>query len=264
MTIRAFLGAAALCIALAFGFAVAASAADEPKHPEDQDWDWEGPFGKFDRQQLQRGYQVYKEVCSACHGMHLVAFRNLSQPGGPEFTEAQVKAIAAGFKLATVDDKGEPTERTGTPADHFPSPYPNDTAARAANNNALPPDLSVIAKAREGHEDYVYSLLIGYTDPPPDIAAKILPGLSYNPYFQGGQIAMPAPLTSDGQVTWPEGNPPATKQQMAKDVVAFLTWAAEPKMEERKELGVQVMIFLLALSILLYFAYKRVWRDVDH
>ena len=264
MTIRALLGIAVLCIALVFGLAGAASAADEPKHPQDQDWVWEGPFGKFDRQQLQRGYQVYKEVCSACHAMHLVAFRNLSQPGGPEFSEAQVKAIAAGFKFPTIDDKGEPAERTGATADHFPSPYPNETASRAANNNALPPDLSVIIKAREGGADYVYALMTGYTDPPAEFTAKMLPGLNYNPYFQGEQIAMPAPLTSDGQVTWPEGNPPATKQQMAKDVVAFLAWASEPKMEERKELGVQVMIFLAALSILLYFSYKRVWRDVDH
>jgi len=247
---------------LALGFAGVAFAADEPKRPEPQQWVWEGPFGKFDRQQLQRGYQVYKEVCAACHSMRLVAFRNLGQRGGPEFSVAQAKAIAASFKFPTIDDKGEPAERTGTPADHFPSPYPNEVAARAANNNALPPDLSVIIKAREGGPNYVHALLTGFSDPPANFS--LLPGLSYNPYFTGGQLAMPPPLTSDGQVTWPEGNPPATKEQMAKDVVAFLTWVSEPKLEERKQLGVQVMIFLAALSALLYFAYKRVWRDVEH
>ncbi len=258
---------ALLAIVLMLGFAGAALAEPkegDAKHPEEQEWVWTGPFGKFDRQQLQRGYQVYKEVCSACHGMHLVAFRNLSQPGGPEFSEAQAKALAASFKFPTTDDKGEETERTGTTADHFPSPYPNENAARAANGNALPPDLSVIIKAREGGPDYAYALLTGFSDPPAEFAPKMLPGLNYNPYFQGWQITMPEPLTSDGQVTWPEGNPPATKQQMAKDVVAFLTWASEPKLEERKQLGVQVMIFLAALAILLYFAYKRVWRDVEH
>ena len=255
---------ALLAAVLAFGFSSAALAEEntEAKHPEPQSWPSDGVFGKFDRQQLQRGYQVYKEVCSVCHGMHLVAFRNLSQPGGPEFSEAQVKALSATFKFPSTDDKGEPNERTGTPADHFPSPFPNEKAARAANNNALPPDLSVITKARHGGADYVYSLITGYTDAPADF--KLLPGLNYNPYFEGHQIAMPPPLTSDGQVTWPEGNPPATKQQMAKDVAAFLIWTAEPKMEERKSLGVRVMIFLAALSLLLFFAYKRLWRDVDH
>jgi ubiquinol-cytochrome c reductase cytochrome c1 subunit len=253
---------------LALGFATAALAEPkegEPKHPQDQEWSFNGVFGKFDRQQLQRGYQVYKEVCSACHGMRLVSFRNLSQPGGPEFTEAQVKSIASSFKFPTLDDKGEEIERPGTAADRFPSPYPNEKAARAANGNALPPDLSVIVKARHGGADYVYALLTGFGEtPPPDFAAKMLPGLNYNPYFQGWQIAMPPPLTSDGQVTWPEGNPAPTKQQMAKDVAAFLTWAAEPKMEERKQMGVEVMIFLFVLAVLLYFTYRRVWSDVDH
>ena len=265
MTIKALLGGAVLGFSLMLGLAgtaIAEGDATAAKHPETQAWASDGVFGKFDRQQLQRGYQVYKEVCSACHGKHLVAFRNLSQPGGPGFSVAQVKALAAGFKFPTIDDKGEPAERAGTPADHFPSPYPNEVAARAANNNALPPDLSVIVKARHGGPDYLYSLLTGYTDAPASFS--LLPGLNYNPYFEGHQLSMPAPLTSDGQVTWPEGNPAATKQQMAKDVAAFLIWAAEPKMEERKELGVQVMIFLTALAVLLFFAYKRVWRDVEH
>jgi ubiquinol-cytochrome c reductase cytochrome c1 subunit len=257
---------ALLALLLSIGFAGVAAAEGEnstvAEHPEHQTWSWDGVFGTFDRQQLQRGYQVYKEVCAACHSMNLISFRNLSQPGGPGFSEAQVKALSAGFKFASLDDKGEPAERNGTAADRFPAPFPNEIAARAANNNAYPPDLSVIIKARHGGADYVYSLITGYTDAPKDF--NLLPGLNFNPYFEGHQIAMPAPLTSDGQVTWPEGNPPATKQQMARDVVAFLAWAAEPKMEERKQLGVQVMIFLAALSVLLFFAYRRVWRDVEH
>jgi ubiquinol-cytochrome c reductase cytochrome b/c1 subunit len=261
--------AIASVLALSFvGQAFAAGGGDtEPKHPEKQQWTWEGPFGTFDRQQLQRGYQVYKEVCAACHGIRLLSFRNLAQPGGPEFTAAQAKALAAAVQVPALDDKGESIMRPGTVADRFPSPYPNDKAARAANNNALPPDLSVIAKARahgidgEG-PDYLYSLLIGYSEPPASFT--VLEGLYYNEYFAGHQIAMPPPIASDGQVTWPDGNPPATKQQMAKDVVAFLTWAAEPHMEARKALGVKVFIFLVFLSILLFFAYKRQWKDVDH
>lgn len=252
-------------LALAAGLAlagVAYAAEGDVKHPEPQKWSWEGAFGKFDRQQLQRGYQVYKEVCAACHAMHLVSFRNLSQPGGPEFSEAQMKAIAASFQVPAIDDKGEVIQRAGIPADRFPSPFPNETAARAANNNAYPVDLSVIVKARHDGANYIYALLTGYADTPSEF--QLLPGLNYNPYFPGKQIAMPAPLVSDGQVTWPEGNPPATKEQMARDVVAFLAWTAEPKLEERKLMGVQVMIFLLCLSVLLYFAYKRLWRDVDH
>lgn len=247
--------------------AFAEGASSEPKHPETQSWSWQGPFGTFDRTQLQRGYQVYKEVCAACHSMHLVSFRNLAEEGGPEFTLAQAKAIATGVQVSGLDDKGEPIQRPATLADRFPSPFPNEKAARAANNNAYPPDLSVIIKARahgidaEG-PDYVYSILTGYTDPP--AGESVLPGLNYNPYFAGHQIAMPSPLSSDGQVTWAPGNPPATKQQMAKDVVAFLTWAADPHMEARKALGVKVVIFLVFLSVILFFAYKRQWKDVDH
>ncbi len=249
------------------GVALAAGDNTEPKHPEKQTWTWEGPFGTFDRRQLQRGYQVYKEVCASCHSMNLVSFRNLSQPGGPEFSDAQMKALAALVQVNALDDNGEPIQRPATAADRFPSPFANEKAARAANNNAYPPDLSVIAKARahgiEGEgPDYLYALITGYSEAPSGF--QLLPGLNYNPYFAGHQIAMPPPLSSDGQVTWADGNPPATKSQMAKDVVAFMTWAADPKMEERKSLGVKVMIFLALLSIMLFFAYKRVWRDVAH
>ncbi len=234
------------------------------KRPKQIEWSWEGPFGQFDRQQLQRGYQVYKEVCAACHSMNLVSFRNLSQPGGPEFSEAQMKAIAAGVQMNALDDKGEAIQRPGIPADRFPSPFANELAARAANNNAYPPDLSVIIKARPDGANYTYSLLTGYSAAPADF--ELLPGLSYNAYFPNHQIAMPAPLASDGQVTYaPDaGNPAATIDQMAKDVVAFLAWASEPKMEERKQLGVKVIIFLVLLSALLFVAYRQLWKDVDH
>lgn len=242
---------------------VAAFAAENQKEPVPQEWSWAG-LGHFDQAQVQRGYQVYKEVCSACHGMHLMAFRNLSDEDGPGFTAAQVKAIAASFQVPSIDDKGEPNTRPGTPADRFPSPYANPDAAKAANNGAIPPDLSVIIKARHGGPDYVYAILTGYSDPPEEMKAKMMPGLNYNPYFANAQIAMPAPLTTDGQVTYADGNPPATKEQMAKDVVAFLSWASEPRQIDRKEMGVKVLIFLFVTALLLYFAYKRVWRDVDH
>jgi cytochrome c1 len=258
MKLKALL-ALILAVVAATGFVYAS---EDVAHPAPQSWTWDGPFGTFDRQQLQRGYQVYKEVCAACHSMRLVSFRNLAQPGGPEFSEAQMKAIAASFQVPTLDEKGETVQRPGIPADRFPSPFPNEKAARAANNNALPPDLSVVVKARAGGPDYIYALITGYSDPPAGFT--LLSGLYYNPYFSGHQIAMAPPLASDGLVTWPEGNPQATKAQMARDVVAFLMWAAEPKLEERKRLGVQVVIFLILLSVLLYFAYKRLWRDVDH
>ena len=246
------------------GLVTAPAVAAETGHlwAPDIDYSFEGPFGTFDRAQLQRGFQVYKEVCSACHSMNLMYYRNLSQPGGPEFTEEQMKAIAASVQVNALDDKGEQIQRPGTPADRFPSPFPNELAARAANNNAYPPDLSVIIKARHGGANYVYALLTGYSDPPADF--QLLPGLNYNEYFQGHQIAMPAPLSSDGQVTYAPDNPPATKQQMAKDVAAFLTWASEPKLEERQRMGVKVIIFLVLLSALLYLAYRRLWKDVDH
>jgi cytochrome c1 len=245
---------------LGFGTAFA----EGEKEPEAQQWSWNGVFGHFDQAQLQRGYQVYKEVCSACHSMHLLAFRNLGDPGGPGFSEAQVKALAAAVQVPDLDDKGEATQRPGTPADHFPSPFANDKAARAANGGALPPDQSVIAKAREGGPDYIYALLLGYSDPPPDKKAAMAPGTYYNVYAPNQTIAMPPPLTQDGQVTYADGQPPASKAQMAKDVSAFLMWAAEPKLEERHRLGVKVMIFMFVFCVVLYFAYQRLWRDVDH
>jgi ubiquinol-cytochrome c reductase cytochrome c1 subunit len=232
---------------------------------KEMQWSFDGPVGMYDRASLQRGFQVYKEVCSACHSLKRVAFRNLGDPGGPGFSEAEVKAIAAGFKAPaepddqgrTYDDSGQRLTRPATPADYFPGPFENDKAARVANNGALPPDLSVIIKAREGGPDYIYSILIGFGMPMP-ASMHMAPSMNYNPYFAGHQIAMPPPL-SDGMVTYSDGTK-ASVDQMARDVVTFLSWTAEPKMEERKHLGFGVMIYLIVLSGLLYFAYQRVWH----
>jgi len=235
----------------------------EPKHlalPSD------GPFGKFDRQQLQRGFQVYKEVCAACHSLKLVAFHDLHALG---YEEPEIKAIANQWQIEapTVNpDTGEPSTRKAIPSDTFPSPYANETAARAANNNALPPDLSLITKAREGGAAYVYSLLTGYQRQPARLlkefpAAKTAPGLHYNPYFANLNIAMPPPLTSNGQVTYAEGNPAPTVDQMAKDVSAFLVWAAEPKLENRHRSGIAVVIFLLVGTVFAYLAYRQIWAE---
>ncbi len=226
----------------------------------------DGPLGKFDRQQLQRGFQVYKEVCAACHGLNLVAFRNLADLG---YEEPEVKAIANQWLIELPSENpetGEPATRKAIASDNFPNPYANETAARAANNNALPPDLSLIAKAREGGAAYTYSLLTGYQRQPAKLlkefpAAKTPQGLYYNPYFANLNIAMPPPLTSAGQVTYAPGNPPPTIDQMAKDVSAFLVWAAEPTLESRHRAGLAVTIFLLVATILGYLAYRQIWAE---
>jgi len=233
------------------------------KHLE---WSFEGPFGTFNRADLQHGFQVYKEVCSACHSLNRVAFHTLAEEGGPGFSDPQMKAIAAGYKIPagpndkgeTVDDKGQPLMRPGTPADHFPAPFANDDAARAANGGALPPDLSVIVKARPGGPDYVYSIISGFGQKPPP-AFKVTDGKYYNPYFIGWNIAMPPPLT-DNQVTFVDGAP-AKIDDEAKAVVTFLSWASEPHLEDRHRMGLGVMVFLVVLSGLLYLSYRRVWRD---
>jgi ubiquinol-cytochrome c reductase cytochrome c1 subunit len=230
----------------------------EPKHVS---WQQDGPlgfgvFGTFDRAQLQRGFQVYKEVCAACHGLKRVAFRSLADLG---FSEAEVKALAAAVEVPTLNpDTGEPSTRPGIAADYFPSPYPNEIAARAANNNALPPDLSLQVKSHHHGAQYIYSLLTGYQNPP--AGHEVPQGLHFNPYFANLNIAMPPPITTDGQVSYADGTP-ATVDQMAKDVTAFLTWAAEPKLEARKRTGLAVVIFLLLTSVLAYLAYRRVWAD---
>ena len=230
----------------------------------------DGPLGKFDRQQLQRGFQVYKEVCAACHGLNLVAFRNLHDLG---YEEAEIKKIASDWLIevpAVNPDTGEAATRKAIPSDNFPSPYANETAARAANNNALPPDLSLITKAREGGAAYTYSLLTGYRNPqtyrnhdgkPLPAANRPGQGLYFNPYFANLNIAMPPPLTSAGQVTYAPGNPPPTVDQMAQDVSAFLVWAAEPTLEKRHRSGLAVVIFLLFASVLGYLAYRQIWAE---
>ena len=232
------------------------------EEPRDLHLASDGPFGKYNRQQLQRGFQVYKEVCSACHSLRYVAFRNLEEIG---YSEPEVKAIANQWRVEVpdIDPKtGDPKGRKAIPADHFPSPFQNETAARAANNNALPPDLSLITKAREGGAAYVYSLITGYRNPPASLPVENRPGpnLHYNPYFANLNIAMPPPLTSDGQVTYAPGNPPATREQMAKDVAAFLTWTAEPRLENRHRTGLATFVFLLFATILGYFAYQNIWH----
>lgn len=239
------------------------------KEPKEVHFASDGPFGKFDKAQLQRGLQVYTEVCAACHGINLVSFRDLSALG---YNDGQIKAFAGSgnfwkIEVPTINpDTGEAATRKATPADRFPAPYPNETAARAANQNALPPDLSLITKAREGGAQYIHSLLTGYQAQPAELlkkfpTAKTPDGLYYNPYFANLNLAMPPPITSDGQVSYAEGSPPATVDQMSKDVSAFLVWTAEPKLENRHRTGYVVVFFLLFATILGYLSYKNIWAE---
>lgn len=274
MTLLKTLAAAGLGLVLSFG---AAQAAGGQKPARDVSFSFEGPFGTFDRAQLQRGYKVYKEVCAACHAMKFVAFRNLSQPGGPEFTDQQVRTLAAGYMVQDgPNNDGDMFERPALPSDRFPSPFPNEQAARAANGGAYPSDLSLITKARPGWfgtfnqlvngiggPEYVYSVLTGYVPDeqiPEELKAEQPEGKAYNPYFANGHwIGMAQPLTDD-QVTYDDGTP-ATVDQMARDVAAFLAWTAEPKMEERKRTGFMVMIYLGILALLLYLVKNRIWAN---
>ena len=231
------------------------------QEPRDVAFSFDGPLGKYDRAQLQRGFQVFKEVCASCHGLSFVAFRNLHDLG---YGEEEVKAIAEQWQIEVpaVDPKtGEASTRKALPADSFPNPYPNEVAARAANNNALPPDLSLITKARHGGPAYIASLLTGYRNPPADLPADSRPGqgLHYNPWFANLNIAMPPPLTADGQVTYADGTNP-TRDQMAKDVSAFLAWTAEPKLENRRAAGLATLIFLIFATVLAYLAYQSIWH----
>ncbi|HEV2364862.1 MAG TPA: cytochrome c1 [Caulobacteraceae bacterium] len=253
---------------------------------KDVHWSFEGPFGMYDQEQLQRGYKVYREVCSSCHSMKMVAFRNLGDPGGPFWDPKYpnpndnpvVKTIARDYKIADIDsDTGEDIKRPGTPADYFPSPYANDAQAKAANGGAAPPDMSLLAKAREGGPRYIYSIVTGDGTAPPH-GLTLPPGKYYDPWLPGdvssywsgpadktpvgGFIAMPPPLTA-GKVTFDDGAA-STVPQEAKDVAAFLEWAADPKMEERKKAGLSVLIFLVIFSGLLYGSYRTLWRDVEH
>ncbi len=234
------------------------------QHPREAQWQQDGPlglgvFGTFDRAQLQRGYQVYSEVCAACHSLNLVAFRNLRAIG---FSEAEVKALAKAREVPSIDPRtGEASTRPALPSDHFPAPFPNEVAARSANNNALPPDLSLIIKARHDGANYLYSLLTGYGKEPPK-GFDVPDGLYFNPYFASVNIAMVQPL-HDEQLTYADGTK-ASIDQMAKDVTAFLSWAAEPELEQRRRVGVATLIFLGILSILAWMSYRRVWAGIEH
>lgn len=258
----ALIGAAALA-----GPAFAAGDAYSPKH---HDWTFSGPFGTFDKEQLQRGFQVYREVCASCHGMKFLSFRNLGQKGGPfydpDFPDPAdnpvVRAIASQYTIVDgPDDVGDMFERPGIVADTFPSPFPNEAAARAANGGAYPPDMSVIVKARHYGADYIASLINGYYEPPEDL--QIDQGLYYNPYFAGGKIAM-APQLIEGRLDYAEGQPLATPEQMAEDVSAFLAWASDPHADARKRMGFMAIIYLGVLAVLLWLSYKQIWRNVEH
>tara|TARA_B100000029_G_scaffold403496_1_gene403298 strand:- start:1058 stop:1846 length:789 start_codon:yes stop_codon:yes gene_type:complete len=224
------------------------------------DWSFEGITGKFDRSSLQRGYQVYNEVCSSCHSMRLLSYRNLGEKGGPEFSLEQVKAIASNFEIQDgPNEEGEMFTRPGRPSDKFILPYPNVQAASAANGGAYPPDMSVLVKARKGGANYIYSLLMGYDEPPVDF--KLEEGVHYNKYMNGNKIKMAKPL-AEGLIIYADGTN-ATEAQMAKDVTTFLAWAAEPHLEARHKTGVRVIIFLIVLTILVYFSMKRLWLRID-
>lgn len=234
------------------------------EHPEKHQFSFNGAFGKWDTRQLQRGLKVYDEVCSACHSLKYVAFRDLAALG---LDEGQIKAYAAKKVVPGIDPvTGETTTRPGLPTDYFPSPYPNAVAARAANNNAIPPDLSLITKARHDGTNYVASLLIGYQGQPAKLLkefpdSKTGPGLHYNPYFANLNIAMAPPLTANGQVTFDDGSPSDIKH-MAEDVAAFLTWTAEPQLVKRRQTGWAVMVFLLFATVLAYFSKQQVWAAI--
>ncbi len=224
------------------------------------DWTFKGLFGKFDRASLQRGYQVYTEVCSSCHSMKYLSYRNLADEGGPEFSVAQAKAIAANFEVTDgPDSSGEMFVRPARLSDKFVMPYANEEEAKSANGGAYPPDMTVLAKARGGGVDYLYSLLLGYEDPPSSI--KLDDGVYYNKYMYGNKIKMAEPL-SDDLIEYSDGTK-ATKEQMAKDVVTFLMWTAEPKLEQRHKTGFRVMIYLIILTILVYFTMKKIWSRVE-
>ena len=224
------------------------------------DWSFKGLFGKFDRASLQRGYQVYTEVCAACHSMKYLSYRNLSEPGGPEFSVEQAKIIASQFELTDgPNSDGEMFTRAARLSDNFVGPYENMQAATAANGGAYPPDMSVLVKARKGGADYIYSLLLGYEEPPEDITLD--DGVYYNKYMAGNKIKMSNPL-SEGIVEYLDGTP-ATEDQMAKDVTSFLAWAAEPHLEARHKIGFRAIVYLLIITVLVYFSMKKIWSRIE-
>ena len=223
-------------------------------------WSFKELTGKFDRASLQRGFQVYKEVCASCHSMQYLSYRNLGEPGGPEFSAEEVKAIAASIEIEDgPDSQGEMFTRPGKPSDKFKSPYPNVEASTAANGGAYPPDMSVLVKARKGGADYIYSLLLGYDEPPEGISLD--DGVYYNKYMAGNKIKMSNPL-SEGIVEYADGTK-ASEEQMAKDVTTFLSWAAEPHLEERHKIGFRAIVYLIIITILVYFSMKKIWSRVE-
>ena len=232
------------------------AAGDKITYPQ-KEWSFSGVIGTFDRGSQQRGLQVYKEVCSGCHGLRLLAYRNLKAIG---YNDNEVKAFAAENSINAIDDEGEIIERTARPSDKFVSPYPNQQSARAANGGAYPPDLSLIVKARSDGANYLHALLTGYVDAPSE--KKVPDGMYYNKYYSGNLIGMPQPLYEDG-VTYADGTK-ATQEQMARDVTVFLAWASEPELEERKKTGIAVILFLLVLTTLSYFAMKKIWAPIKN
>ena len=255
---RNFLGIFLITI-LFFGFSVTSNAAEKVEYLK-TDWSFKGLFGKFDRASLQRGYQVYTEVCSSCHSMKYLSYRNLAEEGGPEFTVAQAKAIAASFEVTDgPNDDGEMYTRPGKLSDKFVMPYDNVKAAQAANGGAYPPDMSVLVKARGDGVDYIYSLLQGYEDPP--VGMSLDDGVYYNKYMYGNKIKMSNQL-SDGLVEYGDGTN-ASVEQMAKDVTTFLMWAAEPHLESRHQMGFKAIVYLVILTILVYFSMKKIWSRIE-
>jgi ubiquinol-cytochrome c reductase cytochrome c1 subunit len=254
---RNFVGALVLGAAAALSASPARAAGEAPVFPDTR-FSFDGLFGTFDRGGLQRGFQVYKEVCAACHAMRQLSYRNLLELG---LTEAQVRNIAAQFQVVDgPNDQGEMFERPARLSDRFRRPFPNEQAARAANNGAYPPDLSVMVKARKDGADYMHALLTGYQDPPAGFT--LMDGMNYNRYFPGNQIAMPNVL-NPGQVEFADGTE-ATVENMARDVATFLAWAAEPELEQRRQMGIRIILFLIVLGGLTYAVKRKIWADVKH
>lgn len=252
-TMRTLVTAAAAVLAGAAGVWAAGEKIELP----DRAWSWKGPIGSFDRGELQRGLQVYTEICASCHSLRLVAYRNLAALG---YGEEEIKAYALNYEIHDgPDDQGEMFTRPAIPSDRFVPPFPNEQAARAANNGAYPPDLSLMTKARKNGANYLFGLLTGYEEEPP-AGVQMMDGMSYNRYFPGHQIAMPPPLY-EGGVEYADGTE-ATVEQMAVDVTAFLAWAAEPELEERKSLGIWVLGYLAVLFVIMVAVKRRVWSNV--
>lgn len=245
-----------ITLAILLSVSSPAFAAGDAKAPKNLQWSFDGTVGKFDKASIQRGFQVYREVCASCHSLKRIAFRNLQEVG---FSEAEVKQIASEYNVVDgPDDSGDMFERPALPSDRIPAPFPNKKAAQASNGGAYPPDLSLISKARMDGPNYIYSLLTGYGAAPEGF--EVPNGQYYNPYFAGGKLAMAPPL-SDGLVEYQDGTE-ATLDQQSKDIVNFLQWAAEPETEHRKTMGLKALLFLSVFTILFFVAKKRIWARI--